>query len=54
MTVAELIAKLSEMPQDMQVKAEGCDCINPVSEVTHEPVSSFGSPEYVLIGADLS
>lgn len=34
MTVAELIEHLSKMPQDVQVWADGCDCSNPVNDVS--------------------
>lgn len=30
MTVAELIAALRELPQHLEVEAEGCDCVNDV------------------------
>ena len=30
MTVSELIAALQTLPPDLQVEAEGCDCVNDV------------------------
>lgn len=30
MTVSELIAALQDLPPDLEVEAEGCDCVNPV------------------------
>ena len=33
MTVAELVALLTEMPQELEVLVGGCDCINPVGTV---------------------
>jgi hypothetical protein len=32
-TVAELIAKLQQMPQDVRVVSEGCDCVGDVADV---------------------
>lgn len=36
LTVAELIAKLSEMPPDAKVQTEGCDCYGPAAGVQIE------------------
>ncbi len=36
MTVAELIAALTEMPQDLTVNTEGCDCWGDVASVRIE------------------
>ena len=30
MTVSELIVALQELPPDLEVEAEGCDCVNDV------------------------
>lgn len=36
MTVAELIAKLKQMPPDAQVETEGCDCIGQAEGVRRD------------------
>ena len=30
MTVSELIEQLRKLPQDLEVEAEGCDCVNKI------------------------
>lgn len=55
-TVREVIELLGTMPQDAEVRIEGCDCINPAKWVRLEPESrlmSMTKPSYVLIEADL-
>lgn len=34
LTVAQLIEKLQEKPQDAYIEIEGCDCIGPAGDVT--------------------
>ncbi len=53
MTVAELIAQLSELPQDAPVATEGCDCYGPCSgaEVDTGWYAALGKP-YVILGRD--
>ncbi len=36
MTVAELIEELKDLPQELPVKTEGCDCYGPCSGATLE------------------
>jgi hypothetical protein len=37
--VADLIAQLQELPQHLEVWADGCDCTNPTSGVAQVPSS---------------
>ena len=53
MTVAQLIAELSELPQDLPVATMGCDCVGPCdgAEVDTGWWANLGEP-YVLLGRD--
>jgi hypothetical protein len=45
MTVAEVIAALQQMPQDIELLIEGCDCVGEVGSVeyTHEQEYEYGA-----------
>ncbi len=53
MTVAELIAELTELPQDVPVATEGCDCVGPCRGASLETgwYADLGRP-YVILGRD--
>ncbi|MCI0669156.1 MAG: hypothetical protein L0Y64_01705 [Myxococcaceae bacterium] len=40
MRVGELVAALQELPQDIPVFCDGCDCTGPVEGVDLEPASN--------------
>lgn len=46
MNVRELIARLRKMPQEIEVKTEGCDCEGDAYGVEEK---TYGSTKYVLI-----
>ena len=51
LTVGEVIALLEQLPQDIPVQAEGCDCINDIKGVgiyRHEPDNEEG-PQCILV-----
>lgn len=48
MKVKELIKKLEELDQELQVSIEGCDCIGDADDV-YEDHGIFGSERYALI-----
>lgn len=52
MTVAELIEALKGYNPNLPVKAEGCDCINPVCDVSVGQQYQGGSP-YLLIEVEV-
>jgi hypothetical protein len=54
--VWELIELLQRQDPELEVRAEGCDCINPVAGLEVVPESTFlnrTTPEYALIRVDL-
>ena len=50
MKVSELIAALQKLPPELEVEAEGCDCVNDVRGAgMRGPVGIEGGPKAVIV-----
>ena len=53
MMVSELIAALQALPPDLEVEAEGCDCVNPVRGAGRRgPIGGDGGRAVIVCGPD--